>query len=81
MIVPDPVWLSAGAEIAIAAETGVAVFGKPGKKANDEPAAPAAPAVPVHAVSFDTVLMFAGLMLLAMVMLASAFIIHHGLTA
>lgn len=78
MFVPDPAWLSAGAEIAVAAETGVTMFGKSGKKPNDEPAAAAA-AVP--AASWDAILMFAGLMVLGMAILASAVIVHHGLTA
>jgi hypothetical protein len=80
MILTNPAWLSAGAELAIAAETGVAVFSK---KANDEvPAAPApAPTAAVSAVSLDALLMFAGLVALAMAILASAVIVHHGLTA
>jgi hypothetical protein len=53
MIFSNPEWLSAGASLAIAAETGVAVFGKSGKKASDK--VPGTPAAPVRILSFDAV--------------------------
>jgi hypothetical protein len=79
MIFPNPEWLSAGADLAIAAETGVTVFGKSGRKTSDE--VPGASAVAVRTVSFDAVLIFTGLVIVAAAMLFAAAVIHHGLTA
>jgi hypothetical protein len=75
MIIPDPAWVSAGAETVLAVETGVGMFSNKKQKGKDE--APAAAAV--RPVSSDAVVMFAGFVILAMAMMASAIIIHHGL--
>jgi len=79
MVLPNPEWLVAGAEAAIAAETGVIMF----KSKAKDPAPTPAPvgAAAVRTVSFDAVLVFAGLVLLGMMMLGAAMIIHHGLVS
>jgi hypothetical protein len=67
----DPTWLAAGAETAVAAETGVMMFGN--RKSKDNSAASAAVA---QGLSNEALIMSA--FIVAVALLASALIIHHG---
>jgi hypothetical protein len=74
----DPTWLAAGAETAVAAETGVMMFGN--RKSKDSgPASAPVPAVPFQGVTSEALIMSA--LIIAVALLAGALIIHHGLVA
>jgi hypothetical protein len=66
----SPEWLSAGADIAIAAETGVTMFNK--SKDAPPPTVRQAAAAGRPVISLDALLEFAGLVILATAVLAAA---------
>ena len=75
----SPEWLSAGADVAIAAETGVTMFNK--SKDAPPPTMPEAAAVGRPVISLDALLEFAEFVILAAAVVAAALIIHHGLVS
>lgn len=71
-----PLWITAGADLAIAAENGVTMIGNRKSKDTDrgQPSPPARPGVTSEAVIISAVI-------LALAMLLAAGVIHHGLVA
>jgi hypothetical protein len=72
----DPTWIAAGAETAVAVENGVMMIGK--HKPKDSGPTPA-PTVAFQGLSNEALITAA--FILAVALLASALIIHHGLVA
>ena len=71
----NPEWAAAAAEVALAAETGVAMRRKPEEKLPPPPA----PTVVMQGITGQVSLV--GVMMLALAMITAALVIHHGLTA
>jgi hypothetical protein len=80
----DPEWISAGADVAAAAEKGFAMFRKPAKEAREVSPVPAAAPAPAPAMTSSGIsseaLIYAALIIAAAI-LAAALIVHHGLVA
>jgi hypothetical protein len=75
----NPDWLTAGADMAIVAENGVAMFRSKDKDKDNKPPTSTATVPTIQGVSSGA--MIAAAVILALAMLGSAMIIHHGLVA
>lgn len=75
----DPVWVTAGADLAIAAENGATMIGKR-KPKDSEPSEPPEPTVVIQpGITSEAIIMSA--VILALAVLLAAGMIHHGLVS
>ena len=75
----DPAWVTAGADLAIATEKGVAMIGKCRSKSSESDQAAEHVAIPQQVIPGQALIVSA--LIIAAAMLLAAGIIHHGLAA